>query len=398
MTEASLDNSTTRVLRLRLKDKHASELEQLAREVNFVWNYSQELALKVFERELRFMSAFDIARYTRGATKAGLALHSQSVQAVSEEYVLRRRQFKKVKLRWRVSRGPRRSLGWVPFKASAVRYRSGQLFISGVSKPLSLWDSYGLADYELGSGTISEDARGRWYINVTVKVQRAARSARTVAVGIDLGLKEFAALSDGRQVAAHRFYRDLEPALALAQRARKKQRARALHAKITNRRQDALHKLSSQLVAECGAIFVGNVNASGLAQTRMAKSVLDAGWSTFRTMLQYKCDDAGVWFEEVNEAYSTQECSACHARSGPAGLAGLAVRRWTCSVCGTEHDRDTNAAENIKQRGLIALEKEFCTVAEAKADEAVVNKAPHPKQVSGAEVGHHLPAQGILVL
>ena len=78
-----------------------------------------------------------------------------------------------------------------------------------------------------------------------------------------------------------------------------------MHAKIGNRRKDFLHKLSTRLVAGHGAIFVGDVNASGLAKTRMAKSVLDAGWSTFRTMLQYKSDDAGVWFEEVGEAYST---------------------------------------------------------------------------------------------
>jgi IS605 OrfB family transposase len=354
--EVPLDNSTsTRVLRLRLKDKHASELQQLAREVNFVWNYSQDLALKVFERERRFMSAFDIARYTRGATKEGLALHSQTVQAVSEEYVLRRRQFKKVKLRWRVSRGARRSLGWIPFKASAVRYRGGQLFLSGVSQPLSLWDSYGLAGYALGAGTLSEDARGRWYLNVTVKVARAVRSASSQAVGIDLGLKEFATMSDGRQAESHRFYRDLEPALAVAQRARKNQRVRALHAKIANRRRDALHKLSSQLVKGFGAIFVGNVNASGLAQTRMAKSVLDAGWSAFRTMLQYKCDDAGVWFEEVNEAYSTQTCSCCGSRTGPKGVAGLGIRRWECSSCGTLHDRDINAARNILATGLRAV-------------------------------------------
>jgi IS605 OrfB family transposase len=79
--------------------------------------------------------------------------------------------------------------------------------------------------------------------------------------------------------------------------------------KIANRRKDFLHKLSTELTRAKGAIFVGNVNASGLAKTRMAKSVLDAGWSAFRTMLQYKCDDAGVWFAEVDEAFSTQTCS-----------------------------------------------------------------------------------------
>jgi hypothetical protein len=109
MTENLVPSMSTRVLRLRLKDKHAGALSQMAQDVNFVWNYSQDLALKVFERERRFLSAFDIAKFTRGATKAVLNLHSQTVQAASEEYVLRRKQFKKVKLRWRMYWGATRT-------------------------------------------------------------------------------------------------------------------------------------------------------------------------------------------------------------------------------------------------------------------------------------------------
>ena len=99
----------------------------------------------------------------------------------------------------------------------------------------------------------------------------------------------------------------------------------------------------------------------------MAKSVLDAGWSSFRTLLTYKCDDAGTWFKEVDEKFSTQDCSHCHARTGPKGLEGLAVRRWVCSCCGTEHDRDTNAAQNIKFSGLTWLASVFAKGAEAYA-------------------------------
>lgn len=113
--------------------------------------------------------------------------------------------------------------------------------------------------------------------------------------------------------------------------------------------------------------------------------------------LRYKGDDAGNWVRDVDEAYSTQECSVCHVRSGPKGLAGLAVRRWTCSCCGTEHGRDTNAAENIKRRGLVQMDEEFCMAGEAKADEAAMNKEPNTERVSGAEVGYHLPDQGILI-
>ncbi len=342
----------TRTLRLRLKDKHSAFLRAQAREVNLVWNYCNEMAVRILEREHRFCSSADLDKLTAGATKEGLSLHSQTVQAISAELVTRRKQFKKRRLAWRKSGGARRSLGWIPVKASALRYKGGQVWYCG--KPLSLWDSYGLADYTLGTGSFSEDSRGRWYLNVTVKVP-AARSSATSIVGVDLGLKDFIATSDGHKEAAQRFYRDLEPALAVAQRANKKQRVKAIHAKIANRRKDALHKLSTRLVTEYGAIFVGNVNAAGLAKTRMAKSVLDAGWSTFRTMLQYKCDSAGVWFEEVDEAFSTQTCSCCKQRTGPKGVAGLGIRGWQCSACGTVHDRDVNAAKNILARGRAGL-------------------------------------------
>ncbi|MCC5611208.1 transposase, partial [Nostoc sp. CHAB 5834] len=167
-------------------------------------------------------------------------------------------------------------------------------------------------------GSISEDARGRWYLNVSVKVPKATlrssadalANVKTSALGIDLGLKSLLKACDGTEVEAQQFYRDLEPALATAQRARKVKRVRAIHAKIANRRKDHLHKLSTALVKDHRAIFVGDVNAQALTQTRMAKSVLDAGWSAFRTMLKYKSDDAGVWFKEVDEKFSTQECSA----------------------------------------------------------------------------------------
>jgi len=103
MSDAS--STKCKVLRLRLKDKHAKLLSDLAREVNFVWNYCNELQITMFNRERRFLSGYDFATFTRGATKEGLHLHSQTVQAIAEEYAMRRRQFRKVRLSWRKSTG-----------------------------------------------------------------------------------------------------------------------------------------------------------------------------------------------------------------------------------------------------------------------------------------------------
>ena len=145
-TKPHKDSLAVKTLRLRLKDKHASYLNQLAMEVNQVWNFCNAHGMKVYERERRFCTAYDMHPYLRGSSKEGLHLHSQTIQAITEEYVTRRSQFNKVKLHWRTSRGRRKNLGWIPFKASAISYKNGQVVFNG--KPLSLWDSYGIKDYE----------------------------------------------------------------------------------------------------------------------------------------------------------------------------------------------------------------------------------------------------------
>jgi transposase len=340
----------TKVLRLRLKDKHAKFLRDLAREVNFVWNYCNELQITMFNRERRFLSGYDFAKFTRGATKEGLRLHSQTVQAIAEEYATRRRQCRKVRLSWRKSTGSRRSLGWIPFKKTAIQAAHGQIKFAG--QWLSLWDSYGLEAYPIRAGTICEDARGRWYLNACVAVPVAEpRASARRDVAIDLGLQDLIATSDGEKVSAPQFYRGLEPKLAIAQRAGKKNRVRAIHAKVANRRKDSLHQFSTRLIRAYDIIYVGNVSASALAKTPHAKSVLDAGWSAFRTMLRYKCDFAGATFAEIDERFSTQTCSACDSRSGPKGIAGLGIRAWKCSECGAVHDRNVNAAKNMLAAG-----------------------------------------------
>jgi putative transposase len=172
------------------------------------------------------------------------------------------------------------------------------------------------------------------------------------AVGIDLGCKDAATTSDGEKLMGRR-YRELEEKLGIAQRAGKKDRTRAIHTKIKNRRNNDCHQLSRKLVNQNAAIFVGNVSSSRLIKTKLAKSVLDAGWSLLKTMLSYKSAHAGVVFDEVNESYTTQTCSCCGCigPNSPKGRAGLGIREWSCSDCGATHDRDVNAARNILALG-----------------------------------------------
>ena len=341
-----------KTLKLRIKDRHAKVLDQLASEVNFVWNYVNDLSFKHLKRKGEFLSAYDVARYTKGASKE-CNLHSQTIQAVTEELVTRRKQFKKSKLRWRVTnkKSARRSLGWIPFKKVAVKHADG--YVQYGKHQFKLWDSYGLSQYSVKTGSFVEDARGRWYVCLVVDSPKTEKPTATKAIGIDLGLKDVATCSDGTVISNPKFYRQYEQKLGIAQRAKNKKRVRALHAKIANSRKDHLHKASTELVRENALIVVGDLSANKLVKTNMAKSVLDTGFSALKTMLKYKCENAGVLFEEVNERFTTQICSCCGeiTASSPKGRADLRIRVWECENCSSVLDRDLNSAKNILALG-----------------------------------------------
>lgn len=233
-----------KTLKLRIKDKHCKVLNQMASEVNFVWNYVNDLSFKHLKRTGEFFSAFDMSKYTKGTSKL-CNLHSQTVQGITEEYVDKRKQFKKAKLKWRVSnkKSARRSLGWIPFKKVAIKYQNGQVKYG--NHWFNLWDSYGLSKYVVKTGSFVEDSRGRWYVCLVVDSIKVVKTKSTKAIGIDLGLKDIATCSDGTVISNPKFYRQYEQKLGIAQRTRNKKRVRALHAKIANCRKDHLHKAST---------------------------------------------------------------------------------------------------------------------------------------------------------
>ncbi|PJI30260.1 RNA-guided endonuclease InsQ/TnpB family protein [Acinetobacter pseudolwoffii] len=340
-----------KTLKLRIKDKHCKVLDQLASEVNFVWNYVNDLSSKHLKRTGDFFSAFDMTQYTKGTSKL-CGLHSQTVQGITEEYVDKRRQHKKAKLKWRVSnkKSARRSLGWIPFKKVAIKYADG--YVQYGKQKFKLWDSYGISKYSVRTGSFVEDSRGRWYVCLVVDSPKQDKPTATKAIGIDLGLKDVATCSDGTVISNPKFYRNYEQKLGIAQRARNKKRVRALHAKIANCRKDHLHKASTLLVKENALIVVGDLSASKLVKTKMAKSVLDTGFSALKTMLKYKCENAGVLFEEVSEKFTTQICSCCGeiTSSSPKGRTDLRIRVWECE-CGSINHRDLNSAKNILALG-----------------------------------------------
>ncbi|MFC8942546.1 RNA-guided endonuclease InsQ/TnpB family protein [Streptomyces griseoincarnatus] len=214
--------------------------------------------------------------------------------------------------------------------------------------------------------TVVKDSAGRYFASFVVETGPGELLPETTpGIGIDLGLGHFAVLSDGRKVDSPRFLRRAEKRLKKAQRAlsrrekgssnRNKARlkvARA-HAKVTDARREFHHRLSTMLIRENQAVAVEDLAVKGLARTRLAKSVHDAGWSAFVSMLEYKAARYGRAFHRIGRFEPTsQVCSQCGAKDGPKPLN---VRVWTCQACGAVLDRDINAAVNVAKAAGLAV-------------------------------------------
>ena len=333
----------------RIKDSGVSEvLEKMARAVNFVWNYANETSRDAIRNRGKWLSKYDFNPLVKGAAKE-LGLHSQTVQIIAYEYVAKRKQFKKISLRWR----GRKSLGWIPLGKDGIKIEDDTLIHN--KKRFRFWKSRNI-DGVIKCGSLSQDARGRWYLNLQCEHEELRRCGRE-EIGLDLGQKTFATDSLGRKHQTGRWYRRYEEKLAKAQQMAQKRQVKSIHAKIKNKRKDDLHKLSHSLVQENALIVVGDVGGTKLIKTKMAKSVLDAAWSSFRTMLEYKALRRHGVMVVVREHNTTRTCSCCEKipDSAPKGVKGLGIREWVCSLCHTVHDRDVNAARNILRLGRQTL-------------------------------------------
>ena len=209
--------------------------------------------------------------------------------------------------------------------------------------------------------SIIKEADG-WYIAFSVEIVQEPLPRATHHIGIDVGLESFATLSTGEKIAPSRALRRRERRLKRLQRAvsrkskgsnnRKKavKRLAKEHLNIKRIRQDFLHQLSTRLIRENQAITVEELQIRNMMQNHhLAKSIADASWYEFTRQLEYKSTWYGRNFCKVSARNTSKMCSVCgeKAESMP-----LRVREWTCANCGTHHDRDINAAQNIKERAV----------------------------------------------
>ncbi|MEV6353602.1 RNA-guided endonuclease InsQ/TnpB family protein [Streptomyces hydrogenans] len=213
--------------------------------------------------------------------------------------------------------------------------------------------------------TVIKDAAGRYFASFVVESDSEPLPEKEQVVGIDLGLGHFAVLSDGTKVGAPRFLRRAEKKLKRAQRRlsrkakggknRTKARIKAAraHARVADARREFHHQLSTRIIRDNQAIAVEDLAVKGLARTRLAKSVHDAGWSAFVAMLEYKAARYGRRFIRIGRFEPTsQVCSACGVKDGPKPLR---IRVWECGACGAVLDRDINAAVNVAKAAGLAV-------------------------------------------
>lgn len=343
-----------RTLRLKVKPDSHVWLNKAAREVNTVWNWANETSEKAVRRYAgppKWLTGFDLCNLSAGAAQCFDRIGADTVQRICNEYAAKRRAVRRARLAWRRSGGAKRSLGWVPFKAANIKRKAKGLRFCG--KSFRVFEFARLEGVKWKDGCFAQDALGDWWLCLPVAAEITNLPAPRELVGIDLGLKDTATTSDGDRLNAAA-YRQMESRIAQAQRRGHKRQAKRLHRKVARQRADALHKFSRGIVAQYQTIRIGDVSSLKLAKTRMAKSVLDAGWGMLKAQLLYKGQQAGRSVEIVNEAYTTRACSSCGQLTGPSGLRQLVVRQWRCSVCGAEHDRDVNAARNIAAVGRCA--------------------------------------------
>jgi putative transposase len=215
------------------------------------------------------------------------------------------------------------------------------------------------------SVTVIKDAAGRYFASFVVETVPDALPRTKPVVGIDLGLTHFAVLSDGRKIDSPRFLRRAEKKFKRRQRdlsrkqkgSRNRDKARVkvarAHAQVADARRDFHHQFSTALIRDSQAIAVEDLAVKALGRTRLAKSVHDAGWSSFVAMLEYKARLYGREFHRIGRFTPTsQTCSACGMKDGPKPLH---VRAWRCQGCGGWLDRDINAAVNVARAAGLAV-------------------------------------------
>ena len=334
----------------------------------FVFNHFLDLRIKTYELESKSLSYKDNAK-TLTSLKQDL-IWLKEVDSISLQQTLRDLD-KAYKNFFRD-----KSIGFPKFKSKKNNKKSFRT--QNVNDNIEVFDKHiklpklGLINYrnsrtfngQINSATISKTATNKYFVSILVETENFKLPRLDTSIGIDLGIKSFAVISNGETINNPKFLRNLEYKLKFQQRSlsrkkmgsknwyKKKLGVARLHEKIVNTRYDFLQKLSTKLINENQIICLEDLDVKEMLQTKeQSKNISEVSWSMFRTQLEYKANWYGKTISIVDKYYpSSQLCSVCGYKNKD--VKSLNLRNWTCKKCNSKHNRDKNASINILNEGL----------------------------------------------
>lgn len=340
-------------LKLRPTDRQERILNRWLWHLSGLWNWT----IKKIEHDAKggiYHTPFGLKAVIKGhGRKIGLSQDALD-GTVSTAHAAWQRCFKKLARKPRL-KGRRNRLNSIAFCHGRPFIRDNRVSIPVLGR-IRFHRQFIPAGH-VGQMRIAKRASG-WYLYLSIQAEPEPIPQLAVgSIGIDAGFRSLLTFSDGEKVAHPRELEATAERLAQAQRGGAKRLAARLNEKITNQRKDRNHKLSRKIIAK-NQLIVFSADHHQSIKRRFGKSVTSSGHAQLRSMLAYKSRAGGRQYIEVSPVNSTKTCSNCGALSGPSGLRKLAVRQWTCSECGTLHDRDVNAAINTLNVGAgMALER-----------------------------------------
>ena len=348
----------------------ADQLNQHIGSCRFVYNWALDQKTKTYEQTGKSISRFDLNKSipTLKVQNPWLGeVNSQSLQGMTKQVESAFTKFFREKAgfpNFKSKKNPIQSFPVpqhysVDFENSTVKLPK-----IGAIKAV-LHRSF---EGELKTATVSRSSTGKYYISILVENNEELPTKQVFSafttIGVDVGIKDFAALSTGEKIDNPKYLKNSLKRLKTLQRrvskkvkgsknrAKAKQRLAVIHEKITNQRNDFQSKLSFKLISENQAIALETLNVKGMVKNHcLSQSISDAGWSSFVSKLEYKADWLGKTILRIGRFEpSSKLCNVCGYRNSNLTLA---MRDWQCPTCNTLHDRDINAAINIKKFSLI---------------------------------------------
>ena len=348
----------------------AVQLNQHIGSCRFVYNWALDQKIKTYEQTGKSVSRFDLNKMIPSLKASNEWLgevNSQSLQGMTKQVESAFTRFfreKKGFPKFKSKKNPIQSFPvpqhyTVNFENSTVKLPK-----IGEIKAVLHRDFEG----ELKTATVSRSCKGHHYISILVEdgkeLPEKQEFSDSTTIGVDVGIKDFAVLSTGEKIENPKYLKNSLQRVKVLQkrvskkqkgsqnRAKAKQRLAALHDKIANQRNDFQNKLSFKLISENQAIALETLNVKGMVKNHsLAQSISDSAWGSFVTKLEYKAEWFGKTVLRIGQFEpSSKLCSTCGYHNKELQLKD---RAWQCPECATIHDRDINAAINIKKFALI---------------------------------------------